>query len=106
MTDGKRDAEGVLGSTSDSHELHRERVRVRRRRPRHVTEARRQVETRARQRRARIVALSTGLLLLMVLGLYYGLSRQDTRPGLQGARWRTRLIASTSDRRPEPTVSS
>ncbi|HVZ88336.1 MAG TPA: hypothetical protein VHG72_15290 [Polyangia bacterium] len=63
------------------------------------------METRARHRRARIVALSTGLLLLMVLGLYYGLSRQDTRPGLQGARWRTRLIASTIGHRARPVVS-
>lgn len=95
MADEERDAKGAPESAVESRGPRRERVRVRRRRSRHVQEARRLVKAQARQRRARIIAFSTGFLLLMALGLYYGLSRANAGPGLQGAHWLTPLAPST-----------
>ncbi len=67
-------------------EVHRERVSVRRRRAR---SDRRQsatwVATRSRRRMARAFALSAGVLLLMAIGLYFGLAHQDNAAPVEGA---------------------
>lgn len=58
---------------------------VRRRRgkkPQHVGQW---VIARSRKRMLRTAAVCTGVLLLMALSLYFGLSRQDASPGAEGA---------------------
>ncbi|MES1166311.1 MAG: hypothetical protein ABUR63_11160 [Verrucomicrobiota bacterium] len=40
---------------------------------------------RSRRRTFRTAAVCAGVLLLMALGLYFGLSRQDSAPGGEGA---------------------
>lgn len=72
--------------------FHRERVVVRRRRPR---DRRRGVEWSARSSRARTirtVAVSVGILLLMAASLYMGLSRQEMSPA-EGHRRPTTVAA-------------
>ena len=91
MTHGQRDGDEAAGSASQS--LRRERITVRRRRPRTNPDPRQWVAARSRQRRARMVALSTGFLLLMALGLYYGLSRQEGGASPQGARGLTPFVS-------------
>jgi hypothetical protein len=67
-------------------ELHRERISVRRRRAR---SDRRQspswVATRSRRRTARAFALCACVLLLMAIGLYFGLAHQDNTAPVEGA---------------------
>jgi transcriptional regulator GlxA family with amidase domain len=57
----------------------RERVSIRRRRSRHGQRSTRWL-VRSRNRRVKTFALCTGVLLLMALGLYFGLARQATAP--------------------------
>jgi len=76
-------------------ELRRERVSVRRRRARSAQSARSArsdrgqsatwVATRSRRRTARAFALSAGVLLLMAIGLYFGLAHQDNAAPVEGA---------------------
>jgi hypothetical protein len=71
-------------------ELHRERVSVRRRRARSAGSDRRQkspswVAARSRRRMARSFALCAGVLLLMAIGLYFGLAHQDNAAPVEGA---------------------
>jgi hypothetical protein len=70
-------------------ELHRERVSVRRRRPRSARSDRGRspnwVATRSRRRMARSFALCAGVLLLMAIGLYFGLAHQDNTAPVEGA---------------------
>jgi hypothetical protein len=74
----------VMPATAPAHE----RVSVRRRRSRrgHRSEQRgdRRV-VRARTRWVRTLALCTGVLLLMALGLYFGLARQESAAPSDGA---------------------
>jgi hypothetical protein len=56
---------------------HRQGHVVRRRRARGSHTNRRWVAARSRRRILRTAAVCTGVLLLMALGLYWGLSRQD-----------------------------
>ena len=70
-------------------ELHRERVSVRRRRARSGRSDRGQspswVATRSRRRTARAFALCACVLLLMAIGLYFGLAHQDNTAPIEGA---------------------
>jgi len=64
-------------------EIRRERVVVRRRRSRNHRHKHKHVAwtVRASRRRAvRAIVVCTGVLVLMALGLYYGLSKQATAP--------------------------
>jgi hypothetical protein len=60
--------------------LRPERVSVRRRRARRVHRLGQVALARTRKRWIWTVALCTGVLLLMALGLYWGLSRQEAAP--------------------------
>jgi hypothetical protein len=60
---------------------HRHTTYVRRRRSRKVPRQGRWVAARSRTRMVRTAVLCTSVLLLMVLGLYLGLSRQDSPHG-------------------------
>jgi len=93
MTQGQRDAEEANGNIKVPGTARRERITVRRRRPRSKRDPNRWVAARARHQRARMVALSAGFLLLMALGLYYGLSRQEGGGLPQGTRGRTPLVS-------------
>jgi hypothetical protein len=73
-------------------ELHRERVTVRRRRARSARspqsdsrQSAKWVATRSRRRTARAFALCAGVLLLMAIGLYFGLSHQESAAPVEGA---------------------
>ena len=62
-------------------ELHRERVVVRRRRGRSRRHRSGTWTARASRRKAiRAVVVCAGVLVLMAIGLYFGLSRQNTTP--------------------------
>ncbi len=87
MTSGQPSVDGgaIAGGPSEAQ---RQRVRVKRRRPRpghHRSEVQHGAAARARQRAVRIFALSTGVLLLMALGLYFSLSRQESAAPAEGA---------------------
>ena len=63
-------------------EIRRERVVVRRRRAnsRHRKHHGAWAARRSRRKAVRAVVVCAGVLMLMALGLYYGLSKQDTAP--------------------------
>jgi hypothetical protein len=64
----------------------RRQVTVRRRRPRKgARRDDRWIVARSRTRIFRTAAVCTGVLLLMALSLYFGLSRQEAAPGGEGA---------------------
>jgi hypothetical protein len=91
MTNGQSSV-GSDGSdliTPPAPELHRERVSVRRRRARSARSDKGRsaawVATRSRRRTARAFALSAGVLLLMAIGLYFGLAHQDNAAPVEGA---------------------
>ncbi len=65
--------------------LHRHGTMVRRRRAKRGPHAGRWVVARSRKRMLRTAAVCTGVLLLMAVGLYLGLSRQDATPAGDGA---------------------
>jgi hypothetical protein len=100
MTNGQSSVGSDGGELSSplAPELHRERVSVRRRRARSGGSAgsagsagldRRQspswVTARSRRRMARSFALCAGVLLLMAIGLYFGLAHQDNTAPVEGA---------------------
>ena len=66
-------------------ELHRRGTHVRRRRSKKVFRQGRWVAARSRTRSIRTAVVCTSVLLLMVLGLYLGLSRQDSAGHDEGA---------------------
>jgi hypothetical protein len=74
-------------------ERYREQVVVRRRRPGKHRRARRWSAGSARKRVLRTFAVCAGVLLLMALGLYFGLARQETAP-TDGA-WRAKQTVVT-----------
>ncbi len=63
----------------------RRQVAVRRRRSRKSVRRDRWIVARSRNRTFRTAAVCAGVLLLMALGLYFGLSHQDSPPGGEGA---------------------
>jgi hypothetical protein len=94
MTNGQSsvDSDGRDLVSPLAPELNRERVTVRRRRARSASSAgsdRRQrarwVATRSRRRTARAFALCAGVLLLMAIGLYFGLAHQENAAPVEGA---------------------
>jgi hypothetical protein len=74
-------------------ERFRERVAVRRRRPGKRRQVRQWSAARTRKRVLRTFAVCTGVLLLMALGLYYGLAQQETAPAGGAFHGQERLIA-------------
>jgi hypothetical protein len=58
---------------------------VRRRRARTAPSTRQWVAARSKRRVLRTAAVCTGVLLLMALGLYFGLSRQDSASPVGGS---------------------
>jgi len=63
----------------------RQQVVVRRRRARKGVRHDRWIVARSRTRALRTAAVCTGVLFLMALGLYFGLSRQESAPSGEGA---------------------
>jgi hypothetical protein len=82
----------VMPTTAPAHE----RVSVRRRRSRrgHREPRGGRRVARTRTRWVRTLALCTGVLLLMALGLYFGLARQESAAPSEGAAHRSPLQAT------------
>jgi len=77
-------SEPVEGSSQEApipvSELRRERVVVRRRRAHSRHRTGRWTAQKSRRKIIRAVVVCAGILLLMVIGLYLGLARQDLAP--------------------------
>jgi hypothetical protein len=67
-------------------EIRRERVVVRRRRGRGRQRSGQWITRSSRRRAVRAVVVCAGVLVLMALGLYFGLSRQDMAPAESSIR--------------------
>lgn len=83
MMDGPPNSGGNLASPAMAPAVQHERVSVRRRRSRGAHPSGRRTGrwvARSRNRWVRTLALCTGVLLLMALGLYFGLAHQETAP--------------------------
>jgi hypothetical protein len=83
MMDGQPNPGGDLATPVRAPALQHERVSVRRRRTRsgHQSGGRTgRWVVRSRNRWVRTCALCTGVLLLMALGLYFGLAHQESAP--------------------------
>lgn len=65
--------------------LRRHGTAVRRRRAKRAPQAGRWIVARSRKRMLRTAAVCTGVLLLMAVGLYLSLSRQESAPAGDGA---------------------
>jgi hypothetical protein len=87
MMDGQPNSGGEVAVPRAAPEHARGSVRRRRARRGHHSEHRtgRRV-VRSRNRWVRTLALCTGVLLLMALGLYFGLARQESAPSDGAAR--------------------
>ncbi|HLK90817.1 MAG TPA: hypothetical protein VKZ18_13045 [Polyangia bacterium] len=89
MPNGRPSADIEVGIPGAVLDVHRERVSVRRRRSRqghHRSNGSAWVAaSRSRRRAVRAFALSAGVLLLMAIGLYFGLSRQESSAPAEGA---------------------
>ena len=77
-----RQANAIQAVISDPR---RRRTVERRRRSKRVQYAAQWVVARSRKRTLKTVAVCTGVLLLMAIGLYLGLSRQDSARETEGA---------------------
>ncbi len=88
MTNGQssvgRDSDRSVNGTASSFTLEELRVRVVARRRLEQRESELRVGSRSRREKVRTVAVCVGALLLMALGLYFGLSRQEAPP-VEGA---------------------
>ena len=80
-SDSDRSGSGTL--TPFELEKLRERV-VARRRLEQLENAKR-IGNRSRRQKVRMVAVCVGTLLLMAVGLYFGLARQEASPPVEGA---------------------
>ena len=76
--DGDRDRSG--NGTVSPFTLEELRVRAVARRRIEQQESAKRIVSRSRREKVRTVAVCTGALLLMALGLYFGLSRQEAPP--------------------------
>jgi len=91
MTEGAPDVESPRDVSRAVPEIQRGRLVVRRRRARDP-HRRQQVAWSARASRRRIMrafAVCAGVLVLMTLGIYFGLSHEEVAPG-QGSMHRSR----------------
>ena len=89
MMDGQPNSGGEVMPPSIAPAFQRERVSVRRRRSRHGHRSGHRSGywvVRSRNRWGRTFLLCTGVLLLMALGLYFGLARQEAAPSDGAAR--------------------
>jgi hypothetical protein len=83
MMDGQPNPGGNLATPAAAPALQHEPVSVRRRRARRGHQSGRRTGrwvVRSRNRWVRTVALCTGVLLLMAIGLYFGLAHQESAP--------------------------
>jgi hypothetical protein len=89
MTTGRPSADIEVGVPRAMPDVRRERVSVHRRRTRqghHRSSSSAWVAaSRSRRRAVRTFALSAGVLLLMAIGLYFGLARQENAAPAEGA---------------------
>jgi hypothetical protein len=96
MIDGEPGATGRAPSGTaipdNFPERYRERVVVRRRRSGKHRHSRKWSARTARRRVLRTFAVCTGVLLLMALGLYFGLARQETAAPADGASHAPRML--------------
>ena len=83
--DGQANATQTDVPDSANQSARRHRSVVRRRRPRSSSSTRRWVVARSRRRMLRTVMVCTGVLLLIVLCLYLGLSRQESASPVGGS---------------------
>ena len=95
------DREPGAGSTSSdtaipevTPERYRQRVVVRRRRPGTHRRAPQWSARMARTRFLRMFAVSAGVLLLMAIGLYFGLARQEAAAPADGASHAKRTLVA------------
>ncbi len=79
--DGDRDGYGTVSPFT----LEELRLRAVARRRLEQQETAKRLASRSRREKVRTVAVCTGALLLMALGLYFGLARQDAPPPVEGA---------------------
>lgn len=85
MTERQASAPTPIVDDPSEPGLHRPGYVGRRRHTRRVRQRAEWVAGRSRKRMLRTAVLCTGVLLLMAVGLYLGLSRQDTQlPGVTG----------------------
>jgi hypothetical protein len=94
MTPGAPDVESPRDVSTAVTAIHRERVVVRRRRARSRRHHHRNWTARASHRKViRAFLVCTGVLVLMALGLYFGLSRQEVAPA-EGALQKSAVAMS------------
>ena len=77
MTQGAPDVDSPQDVSVIVPEIRRERVVVRRRRPKSRSKSREWTARRSRRKVIRTAVVCAGVLLLMAFGLYFGLSRQE-----------------------------
>jgi hypothetical protein len=95
MTEGAPDVESPQDVSRVLPEIRRERVVVRRRRARNRHHHRVSWSARASRRKiVRAFVVCAGVLVLMALGLYFGLSRQEMAPA-EGSLHRHAVALST-----------
>jgi hypothetical protein len=80
MIQGAPDVESPPDVSIAVPEIRRERVVVRKRRGRNRPRPAQWSAIRARRRTVRAFVVCAGVLMLMALGLYFGLSRQELAP--------------------------
>ena len=95
MTPGVPDVESPQDVSTTVPAVHRERVVVRRRRgrSRRHHEHRNWTARASRRKMIRAFVVCTGVLVLMALGLYFGLSRQELAPA-EGSLKKTAVAMS------------
>jgi hypothetical protein len=86
MIQGAPDVESPPDVSIAVPEIRRERVVVRRRRGRSRHRPGRWTTMRSRRRTVRAFLVCTGVLVLMALGLYFGLSHQEIAPAESSMR--------------------
>jgi hypothetical protein len=86
MMQGAPDVESPPDVSIAVPEIRRERVVVRRRRGRSRPRVGQWSAMRSRRRTVRAFLVCTGVLVLMALGLYFGLSRQEIAPAESSMR--------------------
>lgn len=86
MIQGAPDVDSPQDVSIAVSEIRRERVAVRRRRGRSRHRSAQWTARASRRRAVRAVVVCAGVLVLMALGLYFGLSRQEMAPAESSMR--------------------